>query len=96
MSERKLPLRKCAACGRMKPKAELLRVVRDENGGFSADPAGKLRGRGAYICADPACAEAARKRRGLERSFKSKLPPEIYDELAEMAAKNREQQQQQQ
>jgi len=84
MNARKLPLRKCAACGQMKPKAELLRVVRDENGCFEADMSGKMRGRGAYICADAACVETARKRRGLERSFKTKLPQGIYDKLKEM------------
>ena len=50
MKEKRIPLRKCVGCGQMKPKAELIRVVRDNAGGVSLDPSGKKPGRGAYIC----------------------------------------------
>ena len=41
MKEKRIPLRKCVGCGQMKPKAELIRVVRDNAGGVSLDPSGK-------------------------------------------------------
>ena len=43
-------MRRCVGCNEHKPKAELLRVVRDPEGGISLDFKGKKSGRGAYIC----------------------------------------------
>ena len=45
------------------------------------DPTGKKNGRGAYICPNRVCLEKAFKSRGLERSFKMKVPEEIYVSL---------------
>ena len=50
-------------------------------GDVSLDPTGKADGRGAYLCADPACLAKARKARRLERAFDRQIPPEIYDML---------------
>ena len=54
-STRKVPLRKCVGCGEMKPKKELIRVVRCEDGNFVLDATGKKNGRGAYICNSGDC-----------------------------------------
>ncbi len=81
--ERKLPLRKCSGCGEMKPKTQLVRVVRSPQGELSLDLTGRLAGRGAYLCRDLACLKAARRARRLERSFACAIPPEIYDRLEE-------------
>ena len=80
MKEKRIPLRKCVGCGQMKPKAELIRVVRDNAGGVSLDPSGKKPGRGAYICRQGDCLTQARKARRLEKAF-SAVAPEIYDAL---------------
>lgn len=79
---KKVPLRKCTGCQQMKPKKELIRVVRDDSGNISLDKTGKKAGRGAYICPDKECLKKACKNKGLERSFKCSVPPEIYDELS--------------
>ena len=79
--ERKLPLRKCSGCGEMKPKTQLVRVVRSPQGALSLDLTGRLAGRGAYVCRSLACLQAARKARRLERSFACAIPPDIYDRL---------------
>ena len=50
-------------------------------GAFSLDTTGKMPGRGAYICNDIRCFELARKKKGLERSFKQAISQEVYDEL---------------
>ncbi len=81
--QRKIPLRKCTGCNEMKNKKELIRVVRDNEGNFSLDFVGKKPGRGAYICHSVDCLEKAIKHKGLERSFKSPVSSEIYDELKE-------------
>ncbi len=83
MSNKKIPLRKCVGCGEMKPKKELVRVVRSQDGAMSLDLTGKQAGRGAYICRDLACLQAARKARRLERAFSCQIPDEIYDRMEE-------------
>ena len=65
----------------MKPKPELIRVVRSPGGELSLDFRGKKPGRGAYVCPDPACLKKARKSRALERAFETAIPPEVYDAM---------------
>ena len=65
----------------MKPKKDLIRVVRSPEGAVSLDFKGKLPGRGAYVCPDPACLATAKKSRALERAFSAPLPPEVWEEL---------------
>ncbi|MBQ4332743.1 MAG: YlxR family protein [Clostridia bacterium] len=81
--ERKIPLRKCSGCGEMKPKGELVRVVRSPEGELSMDLTGRKAGRGAYVCRSIDCLRTARKARRLERSFACAIPAEIYDRLEE-------------
>lgn len=78
---KKIPLRQCLGCREMKPKKELIRVVRSPEGAVSLDFKGKLPGRGAYVCPDPACLAKARKSRALERAFSTQLPPEVWEVL---------------
>ena len=80
---KKMPMRQCLGCREMKPKKELLRVVRAPDGGVSLDFRGKAPGRGAYICPDMACLQRAIKSRALERAFEAKIPEEIYTQLTE-------------
>lgn len=81
---KKIPMRQCTGCREMKPKRELIRVVRaPEGGGISLDFRGKAPGRGAYVCHDPECLKRAVKSRALERAFGVKIPDEIYAQLSE-------------
>lgn len=81
MKAKKIPKRKCVACGEMKEKKELLRIVRRHDGEILVDPRGKLDGRGCYICKDAQCFAAAKKMRKLERAFSCKVDGSVYDEL---------------
>lgn len=78
---RKVPMRKCTGCQEMKSKKELIRVVRDEDGAFSLDFTGKKSGRGAYVCPNMTCFSKAQKSKGFERSFKSAVPKDVYENL---------------
>ena len=78
---KKIPMRQCVGCREMKPKKELIRVVRSPEGAVSLDFRGKLPGRGAYVCPDPACLAKARKSRGLQRAFDAALPAQVWDDL---------------
>ena len=78
---KKIPLRQCLGCREMKPKKELIRVVRSPEGDVSLDFKGKLPGRGAYVCPSPECLARVRKSRALERAFSAQLPTEVYAAL---------------
>lgn len=81
MAEKKIPLRKCTGCGEMKPKKELIRVLKTTETEIVLDKTGKKNGRGAYLCNSLECFHKARKSRGLERSFQINIPDEIYATL---------------
>ena len=76
-----IPQRICVACRQMKPKSQLLRIVK-RGGEVMPDTAQKLEGRGAYICKSEECIKAAKKRRTLSRHFKTAVDDEIYDALS--------------
>ena len=76
---KKVPMRRCCGCMEMKPKNELVRVVKNKEGGISLDLTGKMPGRGAYLCRNPECLEKARKARRFEREFSCRIPDEIFD-----------------
>lgn len=81
--QKKVPLRMCTGCGQMKPKKEMLRVVRDKEGAISLDFKGKKPGRGAYVCRSLECLKKSRKGRRLEKAFQCSIPDEIYQKLEE-------------
>ena len=60
---KKIPMRTCIACRTEKPKAEMLRIVRNAAGEIRLDFSGKLPGRGAYICNDEACIRRLNKQK---------------------------------
>ena len=78
MQQKKIPMRQCLGCREMKPKKELIRVVRSPEGEISLDFKGKANGRGAYLCPEPACLKKAIKARALERALETSIPQEIY------------------
>ena len=81
MAEKKIPLRKCTGCNEMKPKKELVRVLKTPEDEIVLDKTGKKNGRGAYLCNSPECFRKAAKTKGLERSLQIKIPEEIYESL---------------
>jgi len=80
---RKIPMRKCLGCQEMKAKADLVRVVRRPDGSMLVDPGGKVSGRGAYVCPNPACLEKALRGRLLEKALEQELPPDVRERLAQ-------------
>ncbi|MDE6319641.1 MAG: YlxR family protein [Lachnospiraceae bacterium] len=78
---KKVSLRQCVGCGEMKDKKEMMRVLRSAEGPIFLDMTGRKNGRGAYLCKQMECLAKARKNKGLERSFKQRIPDEIYETL---------------
>ena len=71
----------CLGCNEMKPKKELIRVVRSPEGDISLDTTGKKSGRGAYVCPNAECLRLARKSKKLEKSFSCRISDEVYDNM---------------
>jgi len=66
------------ACRTARQKRELLRVVRTPAGEVVVDPTGKAPGRGAYVCADPACQHGERTRGALRRALDVPIPAGLF------------------
>ncbi|MBE5787588.1 MAG: YlxR family protein [Clostridiales bacterium] len=81
MKEKKVPMRMCVGCREMKPKRELIRVVRSPEGAVSMDPTGRKPGRGAYVCKSADCLKRALKQKQLERAFECALGEETSASL---------------
>ena len=87
MKQKKIPMRMCVGCREMKPKKELIRVVRSPDGVVTMDPTGKKPGRGAYVCREGECLARAIKQRQLERQLQADLTEEVSEALRmELAA----------
>ena len=80
---KKIPLRQCLGCREMKPKPELVRVVRAPDGTVGVDLRGKMPGRGAYVCRSADCLKKALRSKALSRSLSAEIPPALYDDLAQ-------------
>ena len=78
---RKIPMRMCVGCREMKPKVQLLRVVKPQDGDAHIDRVGKAPGRGAYVCDDIECLRKARKTKALERALECRIEDSVFDEL---------------
>ncbi|HPU58066.1 MAG TPA: YlxR family protein [Candidatus Avimonas sp.] len=83
MKQKKVPLRMCTECGEMKPKKELIRVVKSPEGEISLDKTGRKPGRGAYVCPRRECLKKAMKTKRLEKAFSCAIPAEIFERLEE-------------
>lgn len=81
MSTKKIPMRMCTACREMKPKRELVRIVKTPEDEIKLDLTGKLNGRGAYICKNCECLKKVEKTGALSRAFSCQVSSEIYRQL---------------
>ena len=81
MGLKKIPLRKCIGCNEMKPKKELLRILKTPENDIVLDVTGRQNGRGAYLCNNVECFRRAATSRGLERSLQTAIPAKISEEL---------------
>ena len=81
LKPRKIPMRMCVGCREMKPKMELLRIVKPQEGDAHIDRTGKAQGRGAYVCQDIECLKKAQKSRALDRALDTKIEPAVFEQL---------------
>lgn len=88
-SRKKIPMRKCVATGEMRPKKELIRIVRSKEGEVSIDPTGKKSGRGAYLTKDKETVLLAKKRNILSKQLEANIDESIYEELLDLIEKEK-------
>lgn len=81
IKKKKVPLRKCLGCNEMKPKKELIRIVRSPEGAVNVDKTGKSPGRGCYICPDSKCLEAAIKAKRIQNALEVSVEQELFEKL---------------
>lgn len=85
--KRKIPQRKCVVTNELKPKKEMIRIVRNKEGEVFVDPTGKKNGRGAYLTIDLEVIERAEREKILDKVFNVSIDPAIYEELKQLAGK---------
>lgn len=86
--KRKIPLRKCIVTNEMKPKEDLIRVVRDKEGHVFVDTTGKKNGRGAYLSKNIEVIRKAKKTGILNQQFHTEIDVAIFDELEKLIGSN--------
>lgn len=79
--KRKIPLRKCIVTNEMKPKQELIRIVRNKEGKVFVDPTGKQNGRGAYIAKDAYVINQAISNKIFDKHFNVSVDDAVYEQL---------------
>ena len=80
---KKIPMRMCIACREMKPKQEMLRVVKNADGEIYADPTGKAAGRGAYVCNNAECHQKLNVKKLLHKTFATNVSMTVYQDIEE-------------
>ena len=81
--EKNAPMRMCVACREMKPKKEMLRVVKPAGGEIFLDFSGKASGRGAYICDRAECIQKLNKYKLLNKTFSAEVGQDVYRRIEE-------------
>ena len=82
---KKIPMRTCIACRQMKPKKEMLRIVKTADGDIFYDPTGKAAGRGAYICGAEECMKKLGDKKLLHKAFSADVTQEVYTSVKEQS-----------
>ena len=73
------------ACGKIKTKRELIRLVRNPDGNLEIDTSRRKTGRGAYICRDLECWESGLKGKRLEHALRGRITQDNRERLVKCA-----------
>ena len=91
-TKNKIPMRQCTGCREMKSKKEMIRVLKTPEDEIVLDSTGRKNGRGAYVCPSIECLDKAIRNHGIERSLKTSVPEEVYEDLKKELSKIEKQQ----
>ena len=70
MAVKKTPMRMCLACREMKPKKDLMRVVKSPDGSIFIDDTFKANGRGAYLCNSAVCVDKCVRQKNAQQTIR--------------------------
>ena len=77
--------RKCAGCGELKDRKNMIRITRTADGKVFVNGNSKIYGRSAYICYNKDCVDSALKKNRIHKILKAQvsedLKGKILDEL---------------
>ena len=76
-----IPQRTCVACRKVRPKQELIRLVRISDISVGVDTSGRKAGRGAYLCRARECWEIGLKGGRLEHALRANLTQDNREQL---------------
>ena len=76
-----IPQRTCVACRKVRPKRELIRLVRCSDGKIEVDAGGRRVGRGAYLCLVHQCWEVGLEGGRLEYALRTVLSQDNREQL---------------
>ena len=63
--------RKCAGCGELKPREDMIKITNDhKTGEIFVKPDSKIFGRSAYLCYNQSCIEQALKKKRINKMLK--------------------------
>ena len=91
-TKNKIPMRQCTGCREMKSKKEMIRVLKTPEDEIVLDTTGRKNGRGAYVCPSIERLDKAIRNHGIERSLKTSVPEEVYEDLKKELSKIEKQQ----
>ena len=91
-TKNKIPMRQCTGCREMKSKKEMIRVLKTPEDEIVLDTTGRKNGRGACVCPSTECLDKAIRNHGIERSLKTSVPEEVYEDLKKELSKIEKQQ----
>lgn len=81
-----VPMRMCAITREMKPKTELIRLVK-KDGQIMVDAKQRIQGRGVWISKDEKVLQNLRKSKCLNRAFKCEVSDDVYRQVEELCHK---------
>ncbi len=74
--------RKCAGCGKIKNRDELIKITRQNpDGTIVINPESKIFGRSVYLCYNNDCIEAAFKKNRIGKILKAPIPEDLKGKL---------------
>lgn len=74
--------RKCAGCGQIKNKEDLIKITRENpHGDLIVNPNSKIFGRSVYLCYNNTCIENAFKKNKISKALKTSVPQELKGKL---------------
>ena len=85
MRRRHVPQRTCIGCRQVRPKRDMVRLVRTPEGELVIDETGKRNGRGAYLCRRRECWQAVLEGDQLGRALKIEIGEQERQMLREYA-----------